>query len=73
MYIVPLLAAAIVMMIMFGPISKVLLLVLRYEVDMLLHLCLTSRAEREEMIRLLSPRLKFCRKHLMRKYNLAQK
>ena len=56
MYIVPLLAAAIVMMIMFGPISKVL--VLRYEVDMLLHLCLTSRAEREEMIRLLSPRLK---------------
>ena len=28
------------------------------EVDMLLHLCLTSRAEREEMIWLLSPRLK---------------
>merc|ERR1719402_1271915 len=31
--------------------------VVRYEVNMLLHLCLTSRAEREELTRLLSPRM----------------
>jgi len=31
--------------------------VVRYEVDLLLHLCLASRAEKEEIIKLLSPRM----------------
>jgi len=31
--------------------------VVRYEVDMLLHLCLASRAEKEEITKLLSPRM----------------
>ena len=34
----------------------------RYEVDMLLHLCLASRAEKEEITKLLSPRLNHSQK-----------
>ena len=34
----------------------------RYEVDLLLHLCLASRAEKEEIIKLLSARLNYLQK-----------
>ena len=50
----------------------------RYEVDLLLHLCLASRAEKEEIIKLLFPRLNYSQKslrlHILRfNYSTASK